>query len=62
MIELIKAIITSAPSKRTGGVDWTEQETSFKELWRDSYDCQFILDLVSQFKQLSIVSIRCLLS
>jgi hypothetical protein len=40
IIELIKAIIVIPASKDTGGVDWTDQETSFKELWRDSYDCK----------------------
>lgn len=61
MVQLIKAIIASAPSKRTGGVDWTKQETSFKELWRDSYDCEFNLDFRSNISDWSIVDIRCLL-
>jgi hypothetical protein len=39
LVELIKAIIAVPPSKITGGVDWTDQERSFKELWQDSYDC-----------------------
>lgn len=46
LIDLIEAIVACSPSKRTGGVDWTEQETSFKETWRDYYDCEFSLGLV----------------
>ncbi|KAE9970756.1 hypothetical protein BLS_004762 [Venturia inaequalis] len=38
LIDLIKAMTACVPSKRTGGVDWTKQETSFKETWRESYD------------------------
>ncbi|KAE9973627.1 hypothetical protein EG328_004298 [Venturia inaequalis] len=40
LIDLIKAMTACVPSKRTGGVDWTKQETSFKETWRESYDSQ----------------------
>lgn len=43
LVDLIKAIVACAPSKRTGGVDWTKQETSFRELWRDTEDCEFDL-------------------
>jgi hypothetical protein len=41
ILELIKALVVIPSSKNTGGVDWSDEETSFKELWRDSYDCMF---------------------
>lgn len=39
LVELIKSIIATPASKNTGGVNWADQERSFSESWRDSYDC-----------------------
>jgi hypothetical protein len=39
ILALFKAVVAIPASKDTGGVDWQNQETSYRELWRDCYDC-----------------------
>jgi hypothetical protein len=52
LIELIRALVAIPPSKDTGSVDWSDQETSFKELWRDSYDCMLAYPFLGQLSEL----------